>query len=171
MSDDRPTPAWLTPVNELLANEPTWDVPSPPVTPEEGRELLRRINAPGGAQLLLNASEREFISSEPAVRDKEHVERLHQALEQDGEDGLYVRGIRAGLAYAEGRTPAPLTGYHPRELPRCADLREEAALGNESLQGALDEPFPHPQDYVVGVEATCLWLICHTDMPPIELDT
>ena len=169
MSDDRPTPAWLTPVSELLA-QPVPEF-SPPVTPEEGRELLRRIHVPGGAKLPLNASEREFISSEPAVRDGEQVERLHRALDQDGGEDLYTRGIRAGLAYAEGRTPAPLTGHQTDGLPRCADLREEAALGNESLQGALDELFPHSQDYIVGVEATCLWLICHTDMPPIDLDT
>jgi len=171
MSDDRPTPAWLRPVSELLAEQPVFDDP-PPVTPEEGRELLRRINAPGGAKLVLNVAEHDFVFSGPAPRDGGQVERLHRALEQDGGDGLYVRGIRAGLAYAEGRTPAaPLTGHQPGGLPRCRDLYREVAMANESLQGLLDQPFPHPQDYVVGVEATCLWLICHTDMPPIDLDT
>lgn len=169
MSTDRPTPAWLTPVSELLA-QPAPGF-SPDVTPEEGRELVRRLNEPGGAQLPLNESEHEFILSEPAVRDGDQVERLHQVLDEDGGNDLYSRGIRAGLAYAEGRTPAPLTGHEPDGLPLGEDLYREVAVANESVQGALDQPLPHPQDYIVGIEATCLWLICHTDSPPLDLHT
>lgn len=172
MSDDRPTPAWLRPVSELLAEQPGVFEDPPPLTPEEGRGLLRKLNQPGGSRIVLNEAEHDFVFSGPAPRDRDQVERLHRALEQDGGDGLYVRGIRAGLAFAEGHTPAaPLTGHQPGGLARCRDLYREAARAGDSLQGLLDVPFPHPQDYVVGVEATCLWLICHTDMPPIDLDT
>ena len=162
------TPWWLTPASELVA------APAPPMEPplsvEQGLELIRMLNAPGGASHVLSASEHEFVCAQPAIRDHALVQLLAETAAREP-DSAFVVGVRRTVAYAQGNQACgPLSGRSPRTpLPLCTDLDTEADLAEETLAGAADTPLPHPRDMLTGVEHTCLWLTCRTDDPPLHL--
>lgn len=162
------TPWWLKPASELNAM-PQPD-PEPPLTMVQGMDLIRRLNAPGGASRTLTASEHEFVCAQPAIRDGAVVQRMVTAAQAAAESD-FVTGIQATLAYAQGRERrGPLSGRVPQTvLPLCGDLDIEADLAEETLAGAADIPLPYPRDLLTGVEHTCLWLTCRTEDPPLDL--
>lgn len=169
--DERPGGRYLPPlVEDLIAEAP----PMPPpreITPEEGAELIRRLNAPRGDRLVLDVDQAHYISDQPPIRSPEAVAELERRLREEPGDGDFYRAICETLDFAFGRTPTgPLSGEPPKHTPpTCGDLYHEEAvalryINRETLH--TESPLRRSQDFAVGVEHTCMYLQCRTDDPP-----
>lgn len=172
MSDSDERPAWLVPVSEMEPPSEEWLAQvQRTLTPAEHEELLRRINAPGGAHVSLDIAERKHIHRQLPVRDAGAVARVRAYLAEE-KPNAFAEGIAAALAYAYGQAPTgPVSGEHPENAPPvCGDLYSEEAIALRVLQRNLvknDHPVRTDPDYCVGVEHTLMWLQCRTDDPPL----
>jgi len=149
--------------------------PVPPprrIGPEEGAELIRRLNQPDGWQIVLDADEQTYISAQPPIRDREAVRWLIRELRDDPEpDSDFYQAILETLDWAYGRSPrGPLSGERAdHQPPTCGDIEYEESVAVRYMYGQTshtESPLPRSQDWAVGVEHTCLWLRCATGDPP-----
>ncbi|WP_017559867.1 hypothetical protein [Nocardiopsis baichengensis] len=158
------------PVSEIIASE----APMPPpraLSREEGAELIRRMNQPGGHKLVLDADEQDFIAAQPPVREPAAIDWLVRELTEAPEPGSdFYRAVCATVDFAFGRGRGPLSGEAPRNSPpTCSDIEYEESVAVRYIHGQTshtESPLRRSQDYSVGVEHTCLWLRCATGQPP-----
>lgn len=164
-------PAWLMAPQEL-ATLPHPALPPEP-TDEEGRELVARLNAPDGPEVELNAAQIDYLAVRAPVRYTADVAHLREKLDREDDGSPWCVGVRAALEYAEGNQAlGPLTGEPSkrRTPPSQGDLGDELRVAIDALASDLDTPLPHPRDFIVAVEHTCMWLRCTTNAPPLEPD-
>lgn len=142
-----------------------------PLGEAQVEDLRRRLNADPG--LTMNPDEHRAYYTLGIVRDLPDVDALvrqvgNEALDTDGASRSrhYAAGILDAVAWARGdRDDAPVTGTPSKaRSASTGEMHREATDASEVMQGV--RICGHPGEYVTGVEATLLWLLCMSDAHP-----
>lgn len=170
---DRPrTPAWLIPAAQWRADHAGPAPDRRPLDDVELEQLRRRLDAPGGERLDLDARElRAYYEQLHVIRTPEAVQELARTVRAESAgarpDGrAYATGILDAIAWAQGHRPtSPITGQPATGTPPAVEvLLEERNAALEVLRRERDTW--RPRHYAEGVEAALAWLTASVDDPP-----